>query len=204
MGIHKTFWPISNNPTFHSFSVWHGVSAPYDEILWFRPKYPKPCWPWHGPSGALRGSPTPAAGKLAALKHCPPFSPVSVALLGHATRPGESRRGGPTNPPELNQGPPMSSERPLRWSDSRHRSLCKNRLDTISFEWFHFFSQRLQVVRRLAGLTNSSKRDATARSITDSLSNSRSASFTSSEELGEAKLVLFSSNTAIMPIQREL
>lgn len=34
-----------------------------------------PCkfWPWHGPSGTLRGSATPSACKLAALKHCPPF-----------------------------------------------------------------------------------------------------------------------------------
>ena len=50
-----------------------GVSAPYDEPLLFRQKWLKPCWPWHGPSGALRGSPAPVAGKLAGLKHCPPF-----------------------------------------------------------------------------------------------------------------------------------
>ena len=62
--------------------------GPTAEVLLFRQKDPKPFWPWHGPSGALRGSPTPAAGKLAWLKHCPPFSPVPVALLGHATRPG--------------------------------------------------------------------------------------------------------------------
>ena len=44
-------------------------------------------------SGALRGSPTPAARKLAestlrhveGLKQCAPFPPVSAALLGLAT-----------------------------------------------------------------------------------------------------------------------
>ncbi len=50
-----------------------GVSPPYGEVLLFRQKDPKPCWPWHGPLGTLRGSPTPEAGKLAALRHCPPF-----------------------------------------------------------------------------------------------------------------------------------
>jgi len=34
----------------------------------------KPCWLWRGPSGALRGSPTPAARKLATLKQCASFS----------------------------------------------------------------------------------------------------------------------------------
>ena len=29
----------------------YGVSPPYDEVLSFRGKYPKPCWPWHGPAG---------------------------------------------------------------------------------------------------------------------------------------------------------
>jgi hypothetical protein len=56
---------------------WGGRGAPglgpAAEVLFFREKDPKPYWPCHGPSGALRGSPTPAACKLAALKHCPPF-----------------------------------------------------------------------------------------------------------------------------------
>ena len=53
---------------------WEGPGfGPAAEVLFFREKDPKPCWPCHGPSGALRGSPTPAASKLAALKHCPPF-----------------------------------------------------------------------------------------------------------------------------------
>ena len=47
--------------------------VPATEPLLFRQKWPKPCWPRPVPPGALRGSPTPAAGKLAALKHCPPF-----------------------------------------------------------------------------------------------------------------------------------
>jgi hypothetical protein len=45
----------------------------------------------------LRGSPTPASRKLAefilsnaeGIKQCAPFFPVSSALLGHTTRPGE-------------------------------------------------------------------------------------------------------------------
>jgi hypothetical protein len=56
-----------------TFSEHSGVSPPYDEALLFRQKAPKPHWPLHGPSGALRSSPTPAAFKLAPLKHCPPF-----------------------------------------------------------------------------------------------------------------------------------
>ncbi|MDH5428121.1 MAG: hypothetical protein OEZ57_04925 [Nitrospirota bacterium] len=55
--------------------------GPAADPLLFRQKWAKPCWPWHGPSDALRGSPTPAAGKLAelglslveGLKQCPPF-----------------------------------------------------------------------------------------------------------------------------------
>jgi hypothetical protein len=46
--------------------------GPAAEPLLFRQKWPKPCWPWHSPSGALRGSPTPAARKLATLKQCAP------------------------------------------------------------------------------------------------------------------------------------
>ena len=61
--------------------------GPTAEVLLFRQKDPKPCWPWHGPSGALRGSPTPAAGKLAWLKHCPPF--LRCRLHGSAMPPGQ-------------------------------------------------------------------------------------------------------------------
>ncbi len=68
---------------------WLPGFVPAAEPLLFRQKDPKPFWPWHGPSGALRGSPAPVAGKLAGLKQCPPFFPGPVALLGHATRPGE-------------------------------------------------------------------------------------------------------------------
>ena len=64
-----------------------GVSAPYDEPLLFRQKWPKPCWPWHGPPGALRRAPTPAAGKLAALTHCPPL--LRRRLHGSAMPPGQ-------------------------------------------------------------------------------------------------------------------
>ncbi len=64
-----------------------GVSPPNDEIHLFRQKDPKPCWPWHGPSGALRGSLTPAARKLAALKHCSPF--LWCRLHGSAMPPGQ-------------------------------------------------------------------------------------------------------------------
>jgi len=37
--------------------------APADEALLFRQNDPKPCWPWCGPLGSLRGSPIPAARK---------------------------------------------------------------------------------------------------------------------------------------------
>ncbi len=42
--------------------------------------------PCRGPGGPLRGSPTPAAAQLAALKQCSPKTPESAALLGHARR----------------------------------------------------------------------------------------------------------------------
>ena len=48
--------------------------APANEVLLFRQKDPKPSWLWRGPSGSLRGSLTPAARKLAALKQCAPSS----------------------------------------------------------------------------------------------------------------------------------
>ena len=48
--------------------------VPADDPLLFRQKWAKPCWPWCSPSGSLRGSPTPAARKLAMLKQCAPFS----------------------------------------------------------------------------------------------------------------------------------
>ena len=78
---------------------------PGAEPLLFRQKWPKPCWPWHGPSDALRGSPTPAAGKLAApvlsllegLKHCPPF--LRGRLHGSAMSPGQGIIKGKSVPP---------------------------------------------------------------------------------------------------------
>jgi len=106
----------------------NGVSSPCDEILWFRPKYPKPCWPWHGPSGALRGSPTLAAGKLAGLKQCPPF--LRCRLYCSAMPSGQGNVKGEGGPTRVAQTRPASSlERPLRGPDSRHWSLCNNRLD---------------------------------------------------------------------------
>jgi len=60
--------------------------VPAAEVLLFRQKDPKPFLPCHGPSGSLRGSPTPAAAQLAALKQCSPNTPESAALLGHARR----------------------------------------------------------------------------------------------------------------------
>jgi len=50
----------------------------------FRQKDPKPFSLSRGPGGPLRGSPTPAAAQLAALKQCSPKTPESAALLGHA------------------------------------------------------------------------------------------------------------------------
>ena len=97
----------------------NGVSSPYDEILWFWPKYPKPCWPWHGPSGRLRGSPTPAARKLAAHKQCSPF--LRCRLHCSAMPPGQGsleRERGPTRSAQTR--PANSSERPLMWPDGRH------------------------------------------------------------------------------------
>ena len=61
--------------------------GPAAEVLFFRQKDPKPCWPCHGPSGALRGSPTPAASKLAALIHCSPS--LRCRLHGSAMPPGQ-------------------------------------------------------------------------------------------------------------------
>ena len=77
--------------------------GPAAEVLLFRQKGPKPFWPCHGPSGALRGSPTPsallrtgpAACKLAelvlrcveGLKQCSPFSRCRLHCL--AMPPGQ-------------------------------------------------------------------------------------------------------------------
>ena len=69
--------------------------GPAADPLLFRQKWTKSCWPWHGPSGALRGSPTSAASKLAepvlslveGLKHCPPF--LRCRLHGSALPPGQ-------------------------------------------------------------------------------------------------------------------
>ena len=69
-----------------------GVSPSCDEFLLFRQKDPKPCWPWHGLWGALRGSPAPAAGKLAALTHCPPS--LRCRLHGSAMPPGQRTQEG--------------------------------------------------------------------------------------------------------------
>ncbi len=69
--------------------------APAGEALLFRQKAPKPCWPWCGPSDSLRGSPTPAARKLAelglrcveGLKQCAPS--LRCRLHSSATPPGQ-------------------------------------------------------------------------------------------------------------------
>jgi len=71
--------------------------GPAAEPLWFRSKWPNPCWPWCGPSGFLCGSPTPAARKLAelglslleGLKQCAPF--LRCRLHCSATPQGQGR-----------------------------------------------------------------------------------------------------------------
>ena len=66
--------------------------APAAEVLLFRQKDPKPCWPWCGSSGPLRGSPTPAARKLPSLKQCAPC--LRCRLHCSATPQGPSVSGG--------------------------------------------------------------------------------------------------------------
>jgi hypothetical protein len=63
--------------------------GPAAEPLWFRSKWPNPCWPCCGPSDPLRGSPTPAAHKLATLKQCAPF--LRCCLHCSATPQGQKR-----------------------------------------------------------------------------------------------------------------
>ena len=93
-------------------------------------------WPCHDPSGALRGSPTPAARKLAepvlslieGLKHCPPF--LRCRLPCSAMPPGQGSvvlEVGPTRMAQTR--PASSSERPLMGPAGRHQSMLKKRVD---------------------------------------------------------------------------
>ena len=64
--------------------------VPAAEVLLFRQKDPKPCWPWCGPSGSLRSAADSGVAQTRYAQTMRDFYPVSAALLGHTTRPGET------------------------------------------------------------------------------------------------------------------
>ena len=96
-----TFLIVLNGSLFSAGScgTWllnAGVSTPDDEPLLFRQKWPKPCWPWHGPSGSLRNATDIGGGQTRGA--CPEFSKGSNSArlfsdTGCTARPCHQARG---------------------------------------------------------------------------------------------------------------
>ena len=85
--------------------IFSGVSPPDDEVLFFREKDPKTISAVASPFGCAARFTDPGGGQTRFAQTVPAFSPVPVALLGHATRPGEPWVSGRTILC-VGQGPP--------------------------------------------------------------------------------------------------